>query len=239
MSTRCYASPECWTDDFCVLDKDESHHLLRVLRKKTGDEIEVFDGKGRTARAVLDNSSEKKLNLKLLQIDQAEKPAPPIHLFIAVIKNQRMDWLLQKATELGITSITPMQSEHCVVKKTGSSERRHRILINAAKQCGMAWLPELHPVQPLDDQLTINSDFALVGAIHPDAKPLKSVLKSIDSPNSIAVYIGPEGDFTDDELHRLMRKGAVPVSLGRRILRSETAGVYILSVLQYVFSNIE
>lgn len=237
MSTRCYASPECWTDDVCVLEQEEAHHLLRVLRKHPGDEIDVFDGNGRSAHAVIEKTDGKNLHVKLLEVHHMDPPFPSIHLYMALIKNQRMDWLLQKATELGVTSITPLQTGHCVVKKSGPDERGRRILMNAARQCASNWIPALHPVQPLDETFCLKSNLALIGALRADAEPLHSVLNAANPLPSIDVCIGPEGDFTDAEVNILIRKGAVPVSFGSRILRAETAGIYILSVLQYVFSN--
>jgi 16S rRNA (uracil1498-N3)-methyltransferase len=165
-------------------------------------------------------------------------------LILGVPREQKMDLVVQKATELGVARILPVRADHAVMQvrsdnEDSKRERWNRIALNAAKQCGAAWLPEIAPAEDLETCLTTLPGPAalLLCSLDPDALPLRSTLQSIRvaAPRAVAVLVGPEGDFSARERAVARNAGARPVSLGPRTLRSETAALYALSVLTYEF----
>ncbi|MFH0953407.1 MAG: RsmE family RNA methyltransferase [Verrucomicrobiota bacterium] len=226
-----------------ALKSDESHHLLNVLRVRVGQEIEVFNGEGGEGLAEVAGAGKGSIALRMLERTLCERPRVAVTLVQAVTREQKMDLVVQKAVELGALSIVPVLTEHGVVrlkpgdessKKTG---RWSQIALHAAKQCGAAWLTRISPVQRLADYLAARPayDLFLVCALTDDARPLRDVLAGARDRKlgTIGVLVGPEGDFSADELRAIRAAGALPVSLGGTTLRSETAAVYALSVLRY------
>ena len=155
-----------------------------------------------------------------------------------------MDLIIQKATELGASEIVPILTERAVVRLkedrgAGKQERWEKIALNAAKQCGAAWLPKIAPVQTLKDFLAARRAFGalLVCALDETALPIGEAIQAIKARpvSSVGVLVGPEGDFSAAEMEFIRAAGAVSVSLGGSVLRSETAAIYALSILRYEF----
>jgi 16S rRNA (uracil1498-N3)-methyltransferase len=236
----------------------EAHHARHVLRLKPGDELTVFDGRGHEARCAIAEISRETVRLKVLT--QSSTPALPYRITLAqAIPKKSMDLIVQKAAELGVAVIVPLLSDRTVVKVHEDSKRIGRwrdIALDACKQCGNNWLPEIQPPQPIGDFLTSLPVYGLklVASLQPDAKPLKSILSSTPSlhhsttpllhhsitplphhpgPISVLLLIGPEGDFTPAELSLAKSAGCRPLSLGPLVLRAETAAIYALSILHY------
>ncbi|MCL4179136.1 MAG: RNA methyltransferase, partial [Verrucomicrobia bacterium] len=163
----------------------------------------------------------------------------------AVLKGRAMEWLVQKATELGVARIVPITAERTVSQldsggAVGRREKWRAIAVEGIKQCGSVWLPEIALPMTVSEHLERRerSDLVLVASLQPDARHPRRCLESFVSargrfPESVSVWIGPEGDFTRVELGRIVETGAWPVTLGRSVLRSETAALYLISVLQY------
>jgi 16S rRNA (uracil1498-N3)-methyltransferase len=178
----------------------------------------------------------------VLTIDEIHQHAPPpVQMTLAqgVIKGQRMDLLLQKTAELGIAAIIPLACEHAVVKMDGKrAEKQHarwsRILLNAMKQSGNPWLPRLEAPLSVADYVQRSAALRLYGALDRDAEPLavavERSLKGGSNPR-VDIVIGPEGDFSKSEYEALRSSGAVAVDLGDCVLRSETAALYVISVV--------
>jgi 16S rRNA (uracil1498-N3)-methyltransferase len=242
---RCFIRPEAWHPGDLLPDEEESHHLLRVLRIQPGQQVEVFDGQGRTGTAEFVSSQGAQARLRLVTQTTAASIGPRITLVQALPREQKMDWIIQKAVELGVHAIQPVQTEHCVVqiredRAADKKARWEKIALNAAKQCGTAFLPQIFPARTLEQALKNASswDLILVGALMGETRSLREVLRSTsEKPSSVAVLIGPEGDFTSAELERSIQAGAIPVSFGDTVLRAETAALFALSVLRYEFSG--
>jgi 16S rRNA (uracil1498-N3)-methyltransferase len=241
---RCFIEPQHWSTAEVELADEEAHHLRTVMRARVGQTVGVFDGRGRTAEAEVISLERHTARVRVLQQNVESRPALELVLILGVPREQKMDLVVQKATELGVARILPVRADHAVMQvrsdnEDSKHERWNRIALNAAKQCGAAWLPEIAPAEDLETCLTTLPGPAalLLCSLDPDALPLRSTLQSIRvaAPRAVAVLVGPEGDFSARERAVARNAGARPVSLGPRTLRSETAALYALSVLTYEF----
>jgi len=243
---RYYIEPSRWSPEEMILTDEEAHHLIHVLRGKVDEQIAVMDGRGRQAVVQIAEVSRKEARLTVLR--QMSKPPPLVEITLiqALPREQKMDMVIQKATELGARHIVPVVSDQAVVRlkpgeDAGKLERWKKIALSAAKQSGGWWLPEIHPVCPLLDYLAAMPRFDLwmTCSLEPDTISLREVLESsrVNHPKSIGFLVGPEGDLTARERAAARNAGARMVSLGSQILRSETAALYVMSILQYEFSS--
>jgi 16S rRNA (uracil1498-N3)-methyltransferase len=217
---------------------------LRVLRTEPGRRVLVFDGTGREAETELIGTLENGgAELKLIRELPMTTRSVEIELLQAIPKGTRMEIILQKATELGVSAIQPIITERTIVRLAGQKlitkhERWSKTVVAAAKQCGVASLPRMKPTRSFTECLENGNtwDLLLLCSLADTALPLRKVLKDqkLKKPRSIGILIGPEGDFSDAEHAAAVTAGAIAVSLGKRILRTDTAPLYILSVLDYV-----
>ena len=225
-----------------VLAGPAAHHLLHVLRVREGDEVGAFDGAGATRLYHVAERAPDALTLVAKQplFHQDVRPIR-LTLFVCVPKGERMEWLLEKATELGVDRIVPVLSARTVVRldarqARAKQERWLRIVQAAARQCGAARLPELLPPTPIAETAPLMRACStlIVAALTPQAKPLFPVLDALDASapgQEWGWWCGPEGDFTPDELRFILDHSAIPVTLGPLILRVETAALYGLANL--------
>ena len=220
--------------DVAILSPEESHHLARVLRVQPGQEITLFDGRGGVADGIVDAVSKTSVEVKLSKKWSVPKPTVEIDLIQAVPKPDRWELVLQKAVELGATTIRPILTQHTEFKPNPKKQERwEKIVLNAAQQCEVRWLPKLQPLEKFDAVLPSLGDYdlVLVGSLYEGTKPFRAV--PVAGKTKVALLIGPEGDFSEEEVGAAIAAGAVPVSFGDRILRTETAAIYGLSVLAY------
>ncbi|MBQ7189974.1 MAG: 16S rRNA (uracil(1498)-N(3))-methyltransferase [Kiritimatiellae bacterium] len=232
---RCLIQPEALSSDSIRLGHEESRHLRTVLRVKAGDAVELFDGAGYTRRVEVKAADRQGLVVEPLEAPQFHARLPvSMVLFASVIK--RMDWTVEKATELGVAEIVPVLTDRCVIRISAKDapakvERWLRIAEDSLRQCGGSWMPRIHLPCTLEESLArIAAQRTYVAALSPSARPFRECLEG-GRLERVAYYVGPEGDFTNEELEALLRSGCVPVSLGPRVLRAETACLYGLSVL--------
>ncbi|MBU1908967.1 MAG: 16S rRNA (uracil(1498)-N(3))-methyltransferase, partial [Verrucomicrobia bacterium] len=180
--------------------------------------------------------------LRPLIREQKPPPRPAVTLVQAVIREAHMDWVVQKAVELGASVIAPVWTTRGVVRAAASDNRKRRweaIVLNAARQSRAVWLPVVEDPVPLPDFLARRPryDLFLVAALDQATVPLRHALAVVEgAPESVAALVGPEGDFTADELCAAREAGALAVSLGARTLRAETAALYLLSVIRHVWA---
>ncbi len=233
-----------WNNSQPVLSESESHHALNVLRLVPGDKLTVFNGEGREGMARIAGVEGGRAALTLGS--RTDSPRLPVQITLAqaVPKRKTIEMIIQKAVELGVARIAPLLSERSVVRlEAGEASRKREkwqeVALEACKQCGQNFLPEVGEPMPVASFLAGLPQSAprLVGSLQPDARPLKSVLTKIGDIRAITVFVGPEGDFTPAELGLIKSHGAQPVSLGPIVLRTETAALYMLSVLAYEFFN--
>ena len=213
------------------LDEMESKHAVRVLRLGIGDRIVLVDGLGGWFEATIEDDHPKRCKLRILTHRANYKPLTyGLHLAVSPTKNMdRYEWFLEKSTEIGITEITPLIC-HRSERKQVKMERLEKILISAMKQSLKAFKPTLHPPLHLEDFLTRKAD-GIKGIAHcyPTNKPGVTELGSSDR---YTMLVGPEGDFTEEEVRSALKSGYTPFHLGRSRLRTETAAVYICTAVQ-------
>lgn len=214
-------SPE--TESF-AFDREESKHIIKVLRKKDGDNLFVTNGLGFLFKTEITLASDSKCTVKIVSFETSEKPKYHLHLAVAPTKmNDRYEWFLEKATEIGIAEITPIICEHSERKQI-KTDRFDKIIQSAMKQSLHYYLPKLNPPIAFKDFVKQNRNglLCIAHCEETDKKSLKSVLKP---EQDLTILIGPEGDFSAKEIALALEKNYVPVMLGHTRLRTETAAV--------------
>lgn len=207
-------------------DKDESRHIAKVLRRKEGDRLQVTNGLGGWFEVELDAVDLKNCRARVMAFEQKSPLPYELHMAVAPTKNNdRFEWFLEKATEVGVTSITPIicdHSERTVVKP----ERLEKILESAMKQCLSAYKPILHPSQTFSHYMGQTDSLKgqkFIAHCEDQAKTL--LIHSIKPKGHYTVLIGPEGDFSMGEIQTALKHSFTPISLGERRLRTETAAI--------------
>jgi 16S rRNA (uracil1498-N3)-methyltransferase len=239
---RFYIPPETWNIDSLALDEAESHHAVDVLRMNPGDKAVVFNGRGAEATVEIATIARKTVTLKKLLQGKSAPIGCQITLAQAVPKGKNMDLIVQKAVELGAAAICPLLSERTVIQVEEDNAARKQqkwqaVAIEAAKQCGQNWLPNVDPPRSPKEFFAQGAryDLMLIASLQPDAMHLKKLLaeNTGKNPKSVLILIGPEGDFTPAEIALAKSHGCRPITLGPIVLRTETAAIYSLSVLSY------
>ena len=229
-----FYAPTAVINQYCALDETESRHIVTVLRKKTGDELHLFDGKGNLFSARIDAIGKKEVNLHVTALLKSEPCASPaLHIAIAAPKNmERLEWFCEKATEIGVNEITPLLCEHSERKEV-RNDRLEKILLSASKQSLKLNLPVLHPMVKFYHFVAEqkNRHQKLIAYCDEKAIHIQNVLtKNTDA----LVVIGPEGDFSKEEIQMATQNGFRTVSLGKSRLRLETAGIFAAAVFNLV-----
>lgn len=239
---RFHAPPSAWIGGEVHLPPDEARHACEVLRLRKGDAISVFDGCGRLARGVLQEAGKHGAVVRVESESLIPEPSPAISLYQAVPKGKLMEWILEKATELGVSRIVPVMTERTVVQIEGADsakkrERWQRTVLEACKQSGQTWMPEVAEPTTLARVLDEKEElgFALFGALREGARAIGDVLKEAAGVGRVSVFVGPEGDFTHAESEALVGRGVLPTSFGDLVLRVETASIFSLSVVAHLF----
>ncbi len=240
-----YLPSPAWEAERLCLTGDEARHCAQVTRHRVGDQVVIFDGAGRKAEAQIDTLGKAEVHLTVLAEQQISPPRRPITLLQAVTKGDTFEWIIEKAVELGVRRIVPVITERTIVRLDARDaakkhEKWQRVVLEACKQCGQAWLPEITAPLPLPAALEVAKPdrVRLVASLDPKARRLRGILSEAHdeagfSPLNFAVAIGPEGDFSPAEYEMLASRGWDAWSLGELVLRSETAAVCALSILSY------
>lgn len=221
----------------------ESHHLVTVNRCGRGDPVTAFDGHGREWLTECTDASKSATVLRVKEAHPAAARAQAITLAQALPKGSTMDEIVRQATEIGAARIIPLLSERTQVHLDGDRaakkvEKWRTTAIEAAKQCGNPWLPEISPIRKFDEFLatTKDHDLRLVASLHAGTTTLKTALAAFTHrhghpPRQALWLVGPEGDFSPMEMTAAITAGFVPVTLGPLVLRSDTAAIFALSIL--------
>ncbi|MFH1640507.1 MAG: RsmE family RNA methyltransferase [Candidatus Omnitrophota bacterium] len=227
--------------EISIEDKNQLHHLRDVLRLKTNDKVVVFDDKGNEYNCLVKNLFNSKA---VLEIKSRKTPSEEVKVALtvacAIPKKSKMDDIIDKLTQLGVTRIIPLSTQRVVVKLDKAKEhlklsRWQKIAMASAKQSQRAKLPIIEPIKDIKEVLRRNKeifDLKLIPTlVDSGRKSLKEVLGRTN-PRSILVFIGPEGDFTPEEIDLAISSGCIPVSLGESVLRVETAAVAVASYIK-------
>lgn len=223
------------TDTEIFFDKEESRHIGKVLRKQTGDELFTTNGKGFIFKVVLQSVTPKQCIGSILKIEKEEPIPNRLHLAVAPTKlNDRYEWFLEKATEIGITEITPIICEHSE-RKVIKPERYEKILQSAMKQSLKSYLPILHEAISFSEFIESQKNNTGLKCIAHCEETKRQSLKDIIQPKrDILICIGPEGDFSPAEIALALQKDFEPVSLGNSRLRTETAAIVACHSVAFV-----
>ncbi len=227
-------------------DRGEMRHLRRVLRLKVGEEVVLFDGEGKEYSAAISQMTSDKISFELLSARSLPSAESPLRIIlgVALLKAAKFDWLMQKTTELGVSEIVPIASEHTIPLFAGEKIRSRqlrweKIVSESAKQCGRAKVPRIHAPCSFEGALDKPLEKAL--RIFLWEKEASGTLEKVceGRPSSVYVLVGPEGGFSDQEALRAQQAGFHPIRLGPRVLRAETAGVAIVSLLQFLLGDLK
>ncbi len=227
------------------MSERESHHAVKVLRIGPRERVVVLNGAGDEFLCEVRETDRRKVALKVLQKNRIPPLPCQVTLAQAVPRGKTMELIVQKATELGAHRIVPILSERTLAQVESAAalnkiEKWAATAVEAIKQCGSAWLPHIErPLTPQEFLLRAESfDLALIASLQSDARHPRERFDSFRSekkrsPGSICVWVGPEGDFTPAEINSVRAAGALPITLGPLVLRSETAAIYCLSVINH------
>jgi 16S rRNA (uracil1498-N3)-methyltransferase len=242
---RFYVEPSQSGEKSIEVSEREFHHATHVLRLKEGERVVALDGQGAELSCTIESITKRALTLRVYQRN-AVAPLPyQVTLVQAIPKGKTMELIVQKAAELGVWRVVPIMAERTVAHLDEENtetkvEKWNWIAIDSIKQCGSTWLPKIsEPLKPSQYLAQAErTELTLIATLQPDAKHPRIYLRDFVSekgrkPKSISVWVGPEGDFTPAEINAIRAAGAVPISLGQLILRSETAAFYCMSVLNY------
>jgi 16S rRNA (uracil1498-N3)-methyltransferase len=242
---RFYLPPQQCSPPTLTLSGREAHHALHVLRVRIGETVTVLDGAGREFTCKVSVAARDTITLRVEQQRMVDPLPCAITLVQAIPKGKIIESIIQKATELGAARIVPLLSDRVVTQLDDDSaaskaEKWQQVAIEAIKQSGNAWLPEVEPpITPKELLARGNpAELFLIGSLREDARHPREHIEAFvkqhgRAPKSICVWVGPEGDFTAAELDEAHTAGALPINLGRLVLRSETAATYCLAVLNY------
>ncbi|HKQ90025.1 MAG TPA: 16S rRNA (uracil(1498)-N(3))-methyltransferase [Blastocatellia bacterium] len=244
---RFYAAPSSFAGVSVRLDADEAHHLTRVLRLGSGARVFVFDGEGGEYECEVARVAKHEVELNLLRrLDDAVESPLQLTLAQALIKGDKFDWVIQKATELGVTRIVPLVTDHADIKRdirraevrAGQRlQRWRRISLEALKQCGRRRLVEICEPATFDDFCgSTTSGERLIFSEH-GGESLAEVSAKLRSVNQLNLCVASEGGWSEHELRKAASCGFTPVSLGTRILRTETAAIVAVALAQHIFGD--
>ena len=230
--------------DIATITDSEHHHLRNVLRITTGETVRIIDGQGNVYTGEVHDTETKNVlsEVKILNHEFHPSVPPSMTLCQGLPKNDKMELILQKTTEIGVTQIVPLHTEYALQKPSRNRyERWHRVVISATKQSKRAWLPELRDPQTFQESLTQLDHFSLRLLLNPDphqalhTQHIREVLRKTPQATTIALLVGPEGGFSDTEISAAIENGCVPVTLGTNILRTETAAIVAVAAIAYEY----
>lgn len=237
-----FAEPSQIKGGIVCIEGTDVNHMKNVLRMKAGEKVEVSDGQGAEYICEVDRYEEEHVFLQIISAGSGEAELPSrIFLFQGLPKGDKMELIIQKAVELGVYQIIPASTKRAVVKLDAKkavkkAERWNAIAVSAAKQSGRSRIPQVMPAMSFREALEYARELDVVLIPYEQAEGMgktKEIISSVCPGQDVGIFIGPEGGFEEDEVERAIESGAHSITLGKRILRTETAGLAILSILMY------
>jgi 16S rRNA (uracil1498-N3)-methyltransferase len=227
-----------------ITDTDEIHHIKDVLRQKKGSLIQIFNAQSQQADAMIEQINETAIHARVKTVRRHEEGRVKIILACAPPKKGKFEFIIEKCTELGVDEIIPLKTKRTEVifKKDrwpGKIERFVSVAVNAAKQSQRSKVPRIYPMTSLPQVLqSLDPDGVhLFPSLHNHSKHISDVLLKTDKHRSVTIFIGPEGDFTPDEVESAIKHGCVPVSLGSTVLKVETAALAVVALVKFLYRN--
>jgi len=216
------------------------HHLSRVLRLKVGDRLECFDGQGGCYVGVVRQHTRDRLTLTIEQ--RVEEPPGPLQITLAfaVIRPERIEWIIEKATELGVSRLVPFITSRTRMQRSPHGHahrltRWRRIVTEATRQCGRSFVPSIEVPQPFEQLMKepLEQPTLLLTLAAEHRRGLEQCLRELQGMTSVTIMIGPEGDFSPEEIALATQRGAQLITIGQKPLRAETAAIVALTILQH------
>lgn len=238
-----YISKEDINENIAEITGEEAVHISRVLRMKKGDEVTLCDGEGMFYEAVLKDFSDKRVTAEVVSLRKAEtEPSVKVTIFQGVPKNPKLETIVQKATEIGVVRIVPMDTIRAVAKldKAAKVDRLRKIAREAAKQSKRGVIPEVTDSMSFKEavKMAAQADLAIIPYEEEREVSLKCALQG-KKPQSVSIMIGPEGGFEKEEIALAKEAGIISVTLGKRILRTETAPLAVSAAVLYELGEME
>lgn len=228
-----------------IRDKNETHHIRDVLRLKVGDLITVFNQAGEEALGEIRECSPRRISVEIRKVSKVQKQTPEIVLACAIPKKGKFELIIEKATELGVDEIIPLQTQRTEInlrgeRLQGKCVRYRSVAVNAAKQSRRSYVPVLHPVMDFSSavKFLVKEAVVFIPSLEGDRMPVLAALARPTSPMKVAFLIGPEGDFTPEEYTQARANGCIPVSLGPTILKVETAALAAVSCASLYYRHV-
>jgi len=237
---RLYTPQALSSNSLIDLDENSSRHLISVLRMSAGQQVILFNGQGGEYSGELSNVRKNAASVSISKFINSDRESPlKVHLALGVSRGDRMDWIVQKATELGVSSITPLFTERTEVKLNAErleKKTRHwqQIAISACEQCQRTLIPIVSPAIPLPQWVAVDND-SLKLVLHHRADKRLSELSN--NNNLVSLLVGPEGGLSNSEIDLSLNHGFKPLALGPRVLRTETAPLAALSIVQSLWGD--
>lgn len=238
---RFFVSPQNIKNENIIVSGEDAKHIKTVLRMREGESLTVCDGCGMDYECSINSFVDKEILLDIVsKSNSVSEPETKITLFQGLPKADKMELIIQKCVELGIDEIVPVYTERCIVKldkkdkEAKKIERWQKISESAAKQSGRGKIPTIKPVINFKEAVEISKNFdgAIIPYENEKDRGIREFVKDFHG-KTVAMFIGPEGGFSTDEINLSVEKDVLPVTLGKRILRTETAGLSALSILLY------
>jgi 16S rRNA (uracil1498-N3)-methyltransferase len=236
---RFFAEPERCKGSHIELAEDESRHLAQVLRAQVGEQVTVLDGAGGVYETRIERVTKRSVHLTVEKRERRDPLPYEITLFQAIPKGKVMEWIVQKATELGARRIVPILTERTVVEIQGDSnkvEKWRAIAIESIKQCGSPYLPKIEAPIEFGKAVRLVTGLPFVAALRPGAGEMHEYFGRDRRP--VQIWVGPEGDFTVKEVEQLEAAGVHPITLGPLVLRCDTAAVSALTLAAHQLRTI-
>ena len=222
---------------FFYLNRDDSYHVIKVMRMRLGDSVEIVYDNKLYLSSIFSMSNE--VCCKMEKLLESTSNCLNVSIAQALVKEQKMDYILQKSCELGVKEIIPINTSRSVVKISNEDTKKivrwNRILKEASEQSKRCDIPVLNKVLDVKDLINLDYKYKFLCSVNEKSKTIKTVLSNLSISDTIIFVIGPEGGFSLDEEELLCNAGFVPISLGSNVLRTETASSFIFSVLNYEF----
>jgi len=227
-----------------ITDTHEIHHIKDVLRLKKGSLVQIFNARSQQADVVIEQVNEAAIHARVKTVRQNEETQAKVILACAPPKKGKFEFIIEKCTELGVDVIIPLKTKRTEVvfsddKWPGKFKRFESVAVNAAKQSKRSRVPQVHPMMPLP-QVLQNLDpngLHVFPSLHHHPKHIAQVLLKADKQKPVTIFIGPEGDFTPDEVALAIKHGCVPVSLGETVLKVETAAIASVALVKFLCRN--
>lgn len=240
---RFHFDPKSAREGFVELNDQESLHAKKVLRLGPGDLVELFDGAGGSFQGIVASVEARRVLVTLREGRRRLEPSVQVSLAIGVIKPERMEWVLEKACELGVHQWKPILTERVVVRMAAERwkakvERWRKIALESCKQCGQSRIPDVEVPVSFKNVVREFSkyDAVFIPTLAAPAQYFYTALSAQVRAQKILILVGPEGDFTKEEIKQAVDAGAAPVSFGELVMRSETAAIFALSSAQFFYS---